>query len=772
MTHLLKYVFALLAASVLPLSAQNPPPVQENEEIPTLPVDPTQPGEIPALQVDPSQPLLDPMTVIGSKEEIYNLPGSGYYVDSEEIRSDNTANINKILSKVPGVYVREEDGFGNFPNISLRGADGTRSEKTTVMEDGIITAPAPYSAPGAYYSPRAARMHGIEVLKGSSQVKYGPHTTGGIINYLSTPIPDNRAFYGRFTYGTDNTMLGLVHYGNTVDTGVGAIGYLVELLTQRSDGFREIQPGKEYGGSDDTGFEVYEPMVKLSWEPGGALPQRLEFKYGYTDLDADETYTGLSERDVKRHPDWRYAATRFDNIQTQHHRSYVKYIVEPTTNLRLEAAGYYNEFSRNWYKLDGIHRVDGSPGISSVRAALLDPNGLAFLQGRAGGESEVKANNRDYNLYGFQIAGDWSFETGSLEHDVHFGTRIHSDEIRRFQRADRVIQDASGEVTDVIRGADGSGGNRLQESTAIALWLQDTVSLGALSVTPGVRYETIDQRYIDFASDSTNTRVGSGSDRIDYVAPGVSFNVDLTETERLFGGVFRGVSVPGPRSAIRSGIDFEESIGYELGVRTQHDNGFNAELVGFYTDFDNLIGSNSGTNEPLDVRNAGEATVWGFEGSMGYDPLLADGMNLSLPMFVTATYTSAEFDSALSAGGGDGIYEGATPGAEIPYVPELQLALGIGLHAERWGLDFDLSYRTSTFGTADNFDDPVDSARQGKIDDLLLLDLSGYVQLNEEVKLLAGISNLTDERGIVSRIPRGPRTNIGRHYWVGAEWNY
>ena len=53
-----------------------------------------------------------------------------------------------------------------------------------------MMAPAPYSEPAAYYTPRIGRMSGIEVLKGSSQVRFGPHTTGGVVNYLSTPFAE------------------------------------------------------------------------------------------------------------------------------------------------------------------------------------------------------------------------------------------------------------------------------------------------------------------------------------------------------------------------------------------------------------------------------------------------------------------------------------------------------------------------------------------------------------------------------------------------------
>ncbi|MDA7650211.1 TonB-dependent receptor plug domain-containing protein, partial [Verrucomicrobiales bacterium] len=112
---------------------------------------------------------LDPSLVIGGGDT-FDLPGSGYVIDTEELRSQNYYNVNRILDRIPGVYYREEDGYGNFPNISIRGGEGTRSDNVTIMEDGILSAPAAYSAPSAYYSPNAARMGGIEILKGSSQI--------------------------------------------------------------------------------------------------------------------------------------------------------------------------------------------------------------------------------------------------------------------------------------------------------------------------------------------------------------------------------------------------------------------------------------------------------------------------------------------------------------------------------------------------------------------------------------------------------------------------
>ncbi|MDA7859538.1 TonB-dependent receptor [Akkermansiaceae bacterium] len=702
------------------------------------------------------------VNVIGSSENILGLTGSGAFLEAEDYQKKGLTNIQQILRKVPGVYIREEDGFGNFPNISLRGGDGTRSEKVTLMEDGILTAPAAYSAPSAYYSPRAGRMSGIEVLKGSSQVKYGPHTTGGVINFLSTEIPSEETFYTRNTYGTYNTFLSHNYYGDTVRTATGTFGYLFELFHHSSGGFRDIDAGGGLSSSNNTGFKLTEPMIKLFWEPDSALRQRFEFKYGYQDFNSDESYIGLTEDDVVNNPNRRYSATRFDNMASEHHRSYLKYRVEPSENLNFEFAAYYNQFSRNWAKVDDI-----VGGANSVRGALATGSGLDILQMTGPGSLIFRNNNRDYSAYGYQFQGDYSFASGNVEHLLQFGARYHRDDVRRFQNDEQINLGATGGVTDRVVGAPGSQGNRYQKTDALAFWVQDEISVGNLTFSPGVRYENLDQSFNDYKSDQ------SGTSSFDLVSPGVGFNYELDNSTALYGGVYRGMSTPGPRSAAKSGVVEEKSMGYELGYRYQSPK-ISYDFGAFLTDFDNLIATDAGLGAVENAKNIGEAEVFGFEAQVSYDPLGGSGGELSLPMYVSATWTDATLTSTITEGGGDDIFAGATDGSQMPYMPDWQLAAGVALAKGAWSLALDATFVSDAFGTAQNVDSPSQDttgagARAGKIDELLLFDLTGTYDITENVTLLAGVNNLFDERGITSRLARGPRANIGRNAFLGFE---
>ena len=57
----------------------------------------------------------------------------------------------------------------------------------------------------------------------------------------------------------------------------------------------------------------------------------------------------------------------------------------------------------------------------------------------------------------------------------------------------------------------------------------------------------------------------------------------------------------------------------------------------------------------------------------------------------------------------------------------------------------------------------------GKIDSLLIFDLTGHYQLTDQIKLVGGIQNLFDERAIVSRAPLGARSNAPQMMFAGFE---
>ena len=144
--------------------------------------------------------MLPDVNIFESPAQVFEIPGAGDY-GPEEIKKYNFNNINDILRNTTGIYTREETGKGIVPNISLRGTATLRSAQVNLLEDGINIAPAPYAAPDSYYAPITGKMHALEILRGSSQYRFGPHNTGGSLNYVTTPIDFGQRYYASASYG-------------------------------------------------------------------------------------------------------------------------------------------------------------------------------------------------------------------------------------------------------------------------------------------------------------------------------------------------------------------------------------------------------------------------------------------------------------------------------------------------------------------------------------------------------------------------------------------
>ena len=248
---------------------------------------------------------LDVITIIGNQQKLQRASGS---VSSSKklLETQEHDDVHRVLKQVPGVYIRDEDGFGLRPNIGLRGASSDRSAKVSLMEDGVLMAPAPYAAPAAYYFPLTTRLSGMEVFKGPSAIKYGPNTIGGALNFTT------RSSVPRGQRGEIDIAMG--SYAQKVHAyfgqGARGFGYIIEGARIDSNGFKDLDTGQE------TGFQKDDWMLKghVQSQTDGGVFHRLELKLGFAQERSSETYLGLTDEDFNATPYRRYAASQLGNM--------------------------------------------------------------------------------------------------------------------------------------------------------------------------------------------------------------------------------------------------------------------------------------------------------------------------------------------------------------------------------------------------------------------------------------------------------------------------
>ena len=543
------------------------------------------------------------VNVIGGLEQLFDVPGSAFILDEEEMQRQKQGFDD----------VQEEEGFGLRPNIGMRGTGSERSAKITLMEDGVLIAPAPYAAPAAYYFPVAGRMQSIEVRKGSSQVRFGPRTNGGALNLVSTEIPSAFRLNLDVAAGQYSARKAHVNLGDTYSNA----GWMLETYQFGTNGFKDLD------GGDGTGYYIqdYVGKLRIFSSPEANIFQSLELKVEASKEDSDETYLGLTEGDFEMTPNRRYAGSQVDNITWNHQQYQLRHFLAVPAGFDITTTFYRNNFARNWYKV-------GSVGGVSISNLFKHPGEFQReLDIVKGGDSQsdelqVRANNRSYYAMGVQSVVGFGAKTGKVTHDVEAGFRYHQDEEDRFQHQDG-WQMLNGTMHQTTLAAPGSQTNRISDATAVALFAQDTIEWSRLALIPGFRYENIDLVRTDYSkkdpSRTTPTRVRETE--VTAFIPGVGFRFDMRSDWRLFGGVHKGFSPQEPGDPKESLA--EQSINYEVGVR-HYKNSLAFDALIFYNDYDHLLGvatlSSGATQiQEGDLFNGGRARITGLESSLRYD---------------------------------------------------------------------------------------------------------------------------------------------------------
>jgi Fe(3+) dicitrate transport protein len=717
---------------------------------------------------DEPMPELREVTVRYTPEDIFRMGGSVQSLDQKQLETVQYDDPNAVLLQVPGVYIRQEDGFGLRPNIGLRGTNPNRSSKVTLMEDGVLFGPAPYSAPAAYYFPLMARITGVEVLKGPASILYGPQTVAGAINYLSRPVPEEPRGQIDFSYGRFQTIRAHLHYGRKNDWG----GFVVEGAHLGTRGFKELDG--DYGRGD-TGFQKGELMFKgfVNNDLASHAFNRLTVKFVGSRESSNETYLGLSDEDFGANPDRRYTASQLDNMDWWRTAVDLTHNLAVGEHILLETTAYRHDFDRTWERLnqfrDGTQFLDvltqpATPPLDSYYLVLTGQQDSPSVSGGTDAQDlMVISNRRRFVVMGIQTRLRADFDTGKVHHEIESGLRFHYDSVDRFQPEQGYRMQNTQLAWDGLTYQDDPDlliDDNKGEAQALAGYLVYGIEVAGLVIKPGLRVEYI-RTFFEDEKNAPNLGTVREDPQLVFL-PGIGLQYSILEGFAVLAGVHRGFSAVTPGN--RELADPELSINYEAGFRyvTKDSSGF-GEVIGFFNDYSNITSEctlSAGCNPELVNQqfNNGRAFIGGVELLGGYTVSLP--RELSMPFRVSYTFTNATYRTTFESS--DPTIGDIEKGDPIPYVPAHVLNAQLGFEKSFWGTYLIGNY----FG----------KMGEGVVGLQPLPDTDGFFTLDfvarmrfEPVEAYVRLQNLTNTRAIVSRRPFGARPNAPLSFQIGAQ---
>lgn len=708
---------------------------------------------------------LDKISVTGIlPDRLESVPGSFNVVDEEALIERRPFTVREALNNVPGINIVGEDAFVLAPNIGIRGLDPRRTSRTLLLEDGMPLFLAPYGDPSAHYSTPLQRINRIEVVKGSGQILYGPQTIGGMINFVTKPVPKN-GFAGsvQATAG-NNDFTGLhanVGYGN--EQG----GIMIDALQNRGDGIRENHK-----------FDVQEFTIK------GQLNltdrQTLIAKAGYYEEDSNVSETGLGEVDYDRDK-FQAPSGKNDHFKQERKTLQLQHIFQFDQATKLSTQAYYADTYRSSFRQTDAPGGfdDEAPGSST---------GVTVLERCPGDDTATEANAetcggrhrpRSYQYYGFEPRLDFQHNLFGLQSDAVVGFRYHQEDIKRrqFRGNDARAQSLSFLKANAeqpgIAGAVADFREDIRiDVDAKSYYAQNTFYAGDWSFTPGVRYEDVKIKTTILQAEG-DAGFATRTNRISEVLPGFGMAWNGIANTTVFAGVHKGFAPPRPDRDIDElridNTDPETSINWELGVRSTYYKGVSFESTLFHTQVDDVV-INGGNGSFV---NGGESEQTGIElaGRIDFGTIYDTPHNIYLQGSYTNVF-KAEFtkDGQVAS---DGIIDGD----RLPYAPRHIASVSLGYQHPigfdiRVGADYVSRQEVDTFARVL---DPVDAALSGLAGDIpayTLLNMSAnYRPVGSKASYFLSGYNLADREYLASRVD-GMAVGRGRQVIAGIRYDF
>lgn len=538
-------------------------------------------------------PAMEVVKVVGQKEDHrFEATGSVNLVELEEIKRVQPLSTEDVLRRIPGINIKSEEETSVVANFGIRGLSASES-KSLLLEDGVPVAPGLFIGNDRYFNPRIQRVERVEVLKGSSSLRYGPSTIGGVVNYQTKTPDDGVELSARA--GSFNMKEVGIEAGNKNAAGDAFAGIVATHAT--SDGFM------------DKGYTMNDVMAKAGVE--FANNQKLGLKLSWHENDVNMSYRGLLLGDYQAGADYNPAPD--DDFLSDRVAFDINHEWQLSDTATLKTLLYWSDVTRDYWR----YGVDSAASNAAGRWVYTD---------------NLTGNNRSFERTGAETRLTLEQSLFGLDASTEFGLRLMHEKSNDL----RITATRAADRTGTIAG-------HLQDSAdSVAGYLQSRILLTEkLALTPGLRIESYEQERFNL-----QTGALAKTSNTEFL-PGAGLTYELTDSAQLYGGVYRAFS-PAANNVALDGLtdqqlDGERSVNYEVGVRGIA-NTTSYEIAAFMMDFSNQVVTGN-SNPELSRSNAGETSHYGMEFSVS-QPLMA-GLDLDL----NATWVpESEFETGTDQG--------------------------------------------------------------------------------------------------------------------------
>ena len=629
-------------------------------------------------------------------------------------------NQQELFTRAPGLLITEQHTPGQF-NFSYRGLGNPQeSEFVLGLQDGIPISTDWIGFPTIYYVPLPQSVSEIQLIRGGSSLLYGPEPAPAVNFVMRHPEPGSPWHFSTEQIGGGD---GLYSTYNVIEEAMGPLEFRLDGGYVRSDGQREHSA---YDLWQSNLYLGYRPDDKQLWAIdvhasrfNGDDPGRLTLEQFQE--DQDQSTTPFNHNWVDRY-----------NVVLRHEH---------------EFAGGWLFQGKAWYTHQEI-----------------DSRSLPFLQ-------DEDFDNGGVDL---RVRKNWGEGTALKGSALTFGGLVYHGEspFKQYLTFDPTLPRDTAP-------APGAGFLRLDQDRSTdyqAIFAENIFRFGKFHIVPSFR---LDHEHVEV--DTKTSPFGPefvGNTNADHWVPlwGIGLGNDFGHLNETYFSASSGwrptrffdIASPFQNFAATNQPDPFHSLDFELGVHGTPIKGLWYDLGLFWTEFDNRTETQSTGGAEFILVNSGDSRHRGFEGELSYDflagderppqqgetdgkdakdvkqaylqtPSRFDGMHLVL--FSNLQLLDAEFTESSTG----------LVGKEPAFAPSVLWKGGITFRKER---SFSVSF-TGVYVSDEFFSDantPAFDRNTGAfvgpatIPAYKVFNLSGDFYVHKNVRLIAGISNLFDEK--------------------------